>query len=506
MSENAHLHRAYWLAVVAAFVVGLILRSETFFLTWTGVHNAWGGAFYGNVARNFLRYGYLATEFAPMVGSGLIEPAEFEFYYHHPPMVMWLTSVSFMVFGIHEWSARLAPLVFSLLTMGLVFVFAREAFGRGVALCALSLMAVLPVDAYYATQVDPNGSMSIFFTALVVEGYRRWLATRCDRYMALSAVAVVLGCMTGWFTYLVIPGVVLHLWFFHRTEATEGPWTRLWVLPVCAVGVFALFMLHRQIALSGARPEVFDSLSDRLLKRTVNFELDRLMVVKIHLRNIWDLYTVPIVALSGAWLVLFIRDVFRGRSVAANWCIAIMLSYGVIYGLVFPGHLISHDFFARMYAPGAALASAVVIMRLAGMIPASWRRTAATSVLVGLVCTVAAMRTRSLYAADYRGNGPLLAGFGEVVGGMSTLSDPVFLPIDADAILQFYVDRPMLFDLDTPEELEAATAEVSGPYLVLVPERDEARFPELLAYLRGRYEESRERGLLIFRPAGDAIE
>jgi len=477
---------------------------------WTGVHNAWGGAFYGNVARNFVRYGW-ATAFAPVVNSGVVDPSQFELYYHHPPLTMWLTAVSFQAFGVHEWSARLAPLSFSLLTMALVFEFARAGFGKGTALCALLFMAVLPIDAYYASHLDPNSSMSIFFTALTVEGYRRWLHSGRDRDYAICVISIVLGCMTGWFTYLVVPGIVAHFWLTHRsaggpenvrsTMARRGMWVRLCLLPAFAVVVFGLFLLHRQIAFSTGRHEIYDPLASRFLKRTVNYDVSRLAIMATYLKNIGRMYTPPFVALTAAWVVVFVHDYRKKRLQPADWCIAIMLSYGVLYAFAFPGHLLNHDFFVRTYAPGVALACAVVVSRAASALRRPLVRRVVIGVVIGGSCAVGIVRTRTLYSWDDRTNGRLLQGFGEAVAALTTPRDPVFLPIQDDQVLQYYVDRPITFDLDTREKLEAAVAAATGPYLIALPERNAGNFPELLAYLQERYPERRSKGLFIFQGA-----
>lgn len=489
---------AFWFAVALVFLCGVVLRMQTFTELWTGVHNAWGGAFYGNVARNFLRYGYWTTMFAPVVNSGIVEPGQFEFYYHHPPMTMWLTSVSFLAFGVHEWSARLVPLVFSFLTLALVFEFARSAYGKGTALCALAVMAALPVDAYYAAHVDPNSSVSIFFTMLAVEGYRRWLGGGRGRDYGIIVIAIVLGCMTGWYTYLVIPPMFAHFWLIHREARTRAMWTRAWLLPAVSVIVFALFLLHRKIVFMGGHHEIYDTLSERVLKRTTGHGLDLFQLAGVYLQQIRTLYTLPIVALGAAWLVLFLWDFRNKRLRVADWCITILLSYGLLYALAFPGHLRSHDFFVRTYAPGVALACALVVVRAANAVRLPALRLALVGLVVGGVCVAATVRTQWLYDNDDRDNGPLLRGFGEAVAGLTTPRDPVFLPFN-DAVLQYYVDRPMTFSIDTPQKFEAAAAATSGPFLLIVPERSAMRFPDLLAYLRARYPELRDKGLFMFK-------
>jgi 4-amino-4-deoxy-L-arabinose transferase-like glycosyltransferase len=483
-----------------------VLRTRHFTELWVGVHSAWGGAFYGNVARNFLRYGW-DTALAPVVSSGIVDPAQFEFYYHHPPGVMWLTALSFLVFGVHEWSARLAPLVFSLLTMVLVFRFA-SAFGRTAALCALAIFAVLPVETYYATHLDPNGSMSIFFTALAVDSYRRGLTSDRPRDWAFCAGAIVLGCLTGWFTYLIVPGIVLHHW------ATRGLRPRLWLLPVCAVAVFALFLAHRELALTTGRPEVYDALGDRLVKRTVDFGAGRAAIMATYARFFWTLYTPPVVALTVAWAGLFVSDLRKKQLQAADWCLAILFSYGLLYALAFPGHLPGHDFFVRTYAPAVAIAGGVVLSRAAKRLRSqatlrsqeTLRGHAAQCIALGVVLAaigvVATVKTRALYWADDRSNGFLMQGIGEAVGQLTTLRDPVLLPIRDDRVLQYYVDRPVTFGLDTPAKIASATATATRPYLIAVPERNAGEFPEVLAYLEARYPLQRTSGVLLFQGRG----
>src|SRR6185503_2128193 len=107
------------LLVVLVVVGGAVVRSRDLLQPWVGQHNAFCGALYGICARNFLRFGYWQTRFAPVSSSGLVAPDEFEYYYHYPPLLVWLVSLSFQAFGVHEWSARLVPLAFSVALLGL---------------------------------------------------------------------------------------------------------------------------------------------------------------------------------------------------------------------------------------------------------------------------------------------------------------------------------------------------------------------------------------------------
>jgi 4-amino-4-deoxy-L-arabinose transferase-like glycosyltransferase len=495
------IERAYWPAVMLAFAVAIALRTPTFGLAWVGAHNAWGGAFYSTVARNFVRYGYCETGFAPVVSTGIVDPGQFEVYFHHPALSMWLTGLSFHVFGVHEWAARLLPLVFSLLTMALVFVMARATLGKGVALVAVALFAVLPVDAYYGTHLDPYGSMAIFLTTAAVEAYRRWIGSREPRHYALCAAAIVLGCLTSWYTYFIVPGILLHAWFTQR-ERRRDLWPWLAGLPALTVGVFALFMLHRTLAIPAGRPETFQPLAERLLIRTVELPMDRGEILIRYLRHIWTLYSPAFVALAAAWLALVGLDLWRRRVDPAQGYIAILLSFGFLYGLAFPGHLIAHDYFVRAYAPGIAIAGAVVVLRATRGLPLqAAARLTASALLVAAVALISTVRTNSLYAADNREHGVERRNFAQVIAAQTGPRDRLLLPSGEDRILAYYLDRPITFGLDTPEKLEAAITSMPGPHVVVIPARMTAQFSAVTAYLRQRYPERQESGLTLFGPA-----
>ena len=490
--------RAYWPAVALIFAGGLVLRLQTFTQPWIGAHNAWGGAYYSNVARNFVRYG-LDTKLAPVVNTGTVDPAQFDVYYHHPVLSMWVTAVDFRIFGEHEWTARLAPLVFSLLTLALVFRIALAAFGRGPALLSLLFLSILPVDAYYAAHLDPYGSMALFFTLLAVESYRRWFTGGRRAHLLLCATSIALGCWTSWYTYLVIPGIVAHAWFAHPREWRRQHLGALALLPAISVGVFALFMLHRQLSLPATGSEVYGALSQRLLLRTVDLPVDRVEVLQRYLRDIWNLYTIPIILLIATWLMMFARDVVKRRTQIGDWCIVILLSFGFLYALAFPGHLLSHDYFTRAYAPGVALACAIALTRLSAALARGSTQTAVAAAFAAIACVVATMRTQSLYGADDRTYGVNVRAQAAVIGANAGPGDSVYMAIPEDRILAYYADRPMAFEMDSPAKADSLAARAKAPYVIVVPSRDAPRFPDLVTHLRAQYTERVEDGLFVFR-------
>jgi hypothetical protein len=492
----------YWAAIACAFLVATGVRVVNFLEPWVGSHNAWGGAFYSNVARNFVRYGF-QTKLAPVVSTGVVDPSQFEVYYHHPVLSMLVTSVAFRVFGEHEWSARLAPLLFSLLTLALVFRMARRWFGNATALVALAIMAVLPVDAYYATHLDPYGSMAIFFTVLAVDAYERWHADGRSRHLVIGIAAVALGCMTSWFTYLVVPGIVVHWFLTRRSGARRADWVRIAAFPATTIAVFALFLLHRRAALTGTGPEVYDQLGDRLLMRTVELPFSRLEILDTYFWHIRDFYTLAFVGLMVAWVALFAFAAWRRRLSTGDACVAILLSFGALYALAFPGHLPSHDYFVRAYVPGVALGAAVVITRLADVVPRPGLRPVVTAAVLLFLAGVSLARVRAQYLGDNREFAPRFIGYARAIAAITTPRDRVLMPGRGDRIMEYYVDRAFTYELDSPAKMDSALTAAAPGTVVAVPHRDSLRFPEVLAALRARLPEHRAGGLHLFRRARD---
>ena len=73
-----------------------------------------------------------------------------EDYLHKPPLLYWLVMASYQIFGVHDWAARLIPVLASWLVIGIVGWWGRRAAGNGAGLLSalmltLSLQCPRPV-------------------------------------------------------------------------------------------------------------------------------------------------------------------------------------------------------------------------------------------------------------------------------------------------------------------------------------------------------------------------
>ena len=146
--------RARWRYVLplAIYLVGLTHQINE---PWVGMHD-WNGAFFSQLARNFLRYPWEIHHGMPIVavGEAVPPPAERSIYATHPPGLVWLVALAFRLFGEHEWAARLVPITASVASLGLLMFLVGRRWGGESALVTGLIYAAMPMSVYYGRMVN----------------------------------------------------------------------------------------------------------------------------------------------------------------------------------------------------------------------------------------------------------------------------------------------------------------------------------------------------------------
>lgn len=121
---------------------------------WIGLHD-WNGAFYSQLARNFLRYPWSCHHGMALVAAGPnAPPDERSLYATHPAGLVWLLAAAFHFFGEGESVARLTAIVASLIALAVWMVMIRRALGLEVALVTGVLYAVTPMNVFFGRMVN----------------------------------------------------------------------------------------------------------------------------------------------------------------------------------------------------------------------------------------------------------------------------------------------------------------------------------------------------------------
>jgi 4-amino-4-deoxy-L-arabinose transferase-like glycosyltransferase len=276
----------------------------------------------------------------------------------HPPGIGLAVSVDFLLFGEHEWAARLVPLLFGLGSIGLIFRIGSRAASRHLGLVAAAVFSLSPLETLYGAHVDPQGTPVVFFGLLLLLAYE-------ERRPLLAAGALVLGAGFDWPVHYLAGLLALHAWFFR-------PELRRWTAGLLAGSVLLAgsFLAYARFVAPHPRQQYLQStVADSFLFWSgVHVPPGRIPGRPIRLpamgewlaqmgRHLDSLYTLPLLALAAFGSVHAVR---RGSSVTP-----ILLLWGLAHILLFPLGAFVHDYWSMYFAPGLAFGAAYGLLRIA---------------------------------------------------------------------------------------------------------------------------------------------
>lgn len=147
----------------------------------------WDEAIYAQVAREAMQSG---NQFdLTWVGN----PASHRMFFDKPPLMIWFTEISYAVFGINEFAARLGTTIFAVLTLPLTFLFAQK-LSRSFSAALLAIAAFFTAFQYedYSRLLQLDIPVGFFVTLAL---FAFWLARENDKFHYLFWLALAFGVM-----------------------------------------------------------------------------------------------------------------------------------------------------------------------------------------------------------------------------------------------------------------------------------------------------------------------
>ncbi|MBC7469729.1 MAG: glycosyltransferase family 39 protein [Ramlibacter sp.] len=143
-------------------------------------------------------------------------------YFHKPPLFYWITAASLWAGGLHEWSARVAPLLGAMAATLSLFHFVRRWSGAGAARASVLVLATQPLfflGAQFAN-LDMLVAGCITVTILLAaDAALRIIAGQPHRrVLAVAYLAAALGVLAKGLIGAAIPAIVILVWLaaMHR--------------------------------------------------------------------------------------------------------------------------------------------------------------------------------------------------------------------------------------------------------------------------------------------------
>lgn len=246
----------FGLILILTFQIWFFSRTIT--EPWTD-HADFNGAAWSQAAHNFLQGGI-------WVSAGVPAPFHFgplpipsrNYYGHHPNLLALMITGAFRFFGEHEWSARLVPILCSIVSTVLLWLIVKSCGGIEIATYSAAIFTALPMELRWGQMVnfEPCALMWMLVGFL---GLRYWELTNERVWKAVMLFGFTFSMMTAWLGYFLVGFLCIHFIFFDRKKRFGIAWSLLAI----AVILGCLFLVQIFIAKPDAISDLTRSFSMR---------------------------------------------------------------------------------------------------------------------------------------------------------------------------------------------------------------------------------------------------
>ncbi|MBI2327777.1 glycosyltransferase family 39 protein [Candidatus Curtissbacteria bacterium] len=462
--------REYYILILILIFAGILI-SINLDKPFIG-HHDWNGAWYSNFARNFTRYGLLQTKFGSVLNYDFVNPSDFRYFTHYPPLLPILLFVSFKIFGISEWSARIVPLLFSLATISAIYFLGLKFFDKKTAVLAAAISTVFPIMIYFGTMpvqevlVLPLVLVSVYFYFVFFE--------KPDRGNFLKLIAVLfISHLTNWPAYYLTPLFFLHFLIFAKSK-----WKLQLALafPVFSLLMFGLHMAHliwlTGKPFGGGMIEVFlyrANFGEKLIGySTLNFLKTQARMLVVYFTRL----AIVLSAVSLLWMIIKMKNHQIERQVQL---ITILGIFGVTHNLIFRNMAFIHDYMIIYLLPFFAIgASHGFFLIVKNFRISKTIQFILVTIILALVLFERNQFVRTLKTSQNFSEGVRLGLIIKKLtqsGQKALILSPDFKKY-YEVFTGYYADRNIDYDLPPLEKMQLTMQEGRYKLIVAIPSRD----------------------------------
>ena len=220
--KTFHINK-YQIILILILFFALLVRCYDIDRPFIGHHSS-GASHIALEAKNYLEYGYFNTKFGAVDSISYTPELTYTYYLNHPPLRALLVSISFLIFGVHEWSARFTGVVFFLFSILLIYLICKRIRNKETGIIAAFFASFMPMTIYF-----PKAAFSVGFTQfailLVFYAYISWIKTNDNKYFILGILSILFGGFTDWPFYFLMPSLLIHYTIYRKR--TNLNWMKL---------------------------------------------------------------------------------------------------------------------------------------------------------------------------------------------------------------------------------------------------------------------------------------
>lgn len=428
---------------IILFFLAIILIGQNLDKPFWGEHD-WNGVRYGNIARNYLRFGLINLKFAQIENSGPIDRRQIEYFTHYPPLLPILISLSYKIFGVSERSTRLVPLLATSGSILLIFLIGTKLWDFKTGLLAGLLSLVVPINLYFG-KTPVHESLLVFFILLSFLAYLYLKSSDKAQFRVWFILALIAAHLTTWAGYFLIPAIAI-LTIFTRDNSYTKRFIYIWLIPIIIFPAYMGFVyLHTGSLIGGDLLGVFLQRSS-LLREIQPTDLNLVNYLSRIKTWLFTLYSTTLTLLVVVWFIFFLKRKFNRSDLQ----ILALGLFGATYFIIFPNAAFIHNYLVFYIMPFFVLTGAKGIWLLAEL-----KIIKKFSLLVPLAFLFVILLERKSYLGALNASeiDKLAVEVGKAINRQTNFHDKILISpanfsYSADKFLRFYSDRYLLYSDD----------------------------------------------------------
>jgi 4-amino-4-deoxy-L-arabinose transferase-like glycosyltransferase len=388
--------------VLVAFFVASVVPAIT--RPFDGLHG-YGAAQSAWLARSHAVYGLSYTRGFPTYAIAK-PPVDSQRYLDHPALPVLLDGAAMKVLGAHEWSLRVLAMVVYCAALLILLSLLRRIVPESTAMIAVLIYAAFPITQTFYSVWDywqVPVTMAAWWNYFAVTGELRGVESGKRHAWYLAALLFIMPQL-GWPSAFFAAAIGTHYVASRLWRRAHVDWLFAAMLAAVPLAGFALALI---VLVAGNGWDAGPLLAQYSVRSDAVTDGGRTMAkwFGTQLEHVRTNYTVPLLLLAAAQLVVAPWLWWRSRGARPAdgeprlrfaW---VLLAPGVMCLGVFTEVFWVHQTWYWPLSAGIALAAAVTITQLRGLVPFRWSLVGdvATALVVGLLLVVC-WRGREAYA------------------------------------------------------------------------------------------------------------
>lgn len=346
-------------AIVSLLLLTFFLLTIRLDSPWTGHHDE-NGSWISSGVRNYALYGAAELGYMQVINRGPATPDTYDYYVHHPPLIVWTGQALTEVAGRHddgrphEAVIRLVSIYATMISVVALYVLARRLYGVRSALWITALYALTPMMLYFG-RMPNHEPLALGFILPFAAVFVNWMRGATWARWGLMAVLAGFAMWTAWASAFLFAGLGL------ATLIVGGNRQRVQMvlLGVVTLAMTAAVPLFYEMQHPGAIDDlrnVFTFRSGGAASRdSAAFTLGDFLATQLsHVLPLMSLLVI-VPGSVGLWIVT------RRRKGLERALILGLVGGALLYLLVFRNAHYIHDYYKIYWMPGMVLAAAVAI-------------------------------------------------------------------------------------------------------------------------------------------------